>query len=299
MLSDKEALLIIEKNLPKSIVKKYIEYKNLFVFQVFIDDPNEGGFDPYYSVNKDTKEFRDFSIITDGDITELMSLFEKSKEVRHMDSIDDILQHAGVKGMKWGVVRSKSAKAAAKAGKVASSGAKKVANSRVGKEVGSVKREMQWNKVLKDVSNMTTAEIGKKATRLQQENEIKRMSANKDGVSLNPKDRKAASDRRKIYLDRGKMSDSELSSAVTRMRVEDNLKRNVESANSMQKKIGKKIVSTAAPLALKYALGEKIELKDVQAAFQNNKDAKVELRNQVAASAGKKVVEAMAKRAGA
>lgn len=79
MLNSKQALAIVKKNLPGSLVYKYILYKNLFVFQVLIDDPDEGGWDPYYSVNRLTKEFRDFSIITDGDLTEIINLFEKAE----------------------------------------------------------------------------------------------------------------------------------------------------------------------------------------------------------------------------
>lgn len=81
MLNILAALVIVKKHLPNSKVKKYIEYKDLFVFHVDIDDPAEGGWDPFYSVNRKTKEFRDFSIILDGDIGELTELFLKAKEV--------------------------------------------------------------------------------------------------------------------------------------------------------------------------------------------------------------------------
>lgn len=78
MLNNSQALAIVKQHIPNGKVKKYIEYKNLFVFQIIIDDPDEGGWDPYYSVNRETKEFRDFSILTDGDIDELMDLFSKA-----------------------------------------------------------------------------------------------------------------------------------------------------------------------------------------------------------------------------
>ena len=80
MLSNKQAELIVRKNLPNGKIATSIEYGDLYVFQVFIDDPQEGGYDPYYSVNSKTKEFRDFSIITDGDMEELMDLFMEAQK---------------------------------------------------------------------------------------------------------------------------------------------------------------------------------------------------------------------------
>lgn len=78
MLTSEQALIIVKKHMPKGKVRKHIEYKDLFVFQIFTDDPDESGWDPYYSVNRKTKEFRDFSILTDGDIDELMDMFSKA-----------------------------------------------------------------------------------------------------------------------------------------------------------------------------------------------------------------------------
>lgn len=82
MLSENEAFKIVEKNLPNSEILKVIQYHNLYIFQVIIDDPDEGGWDPYYSVNKDTKEFKDFSILIDGDMHILMDRFMKAEEVK-------------------------------------------------------------------------------------------------------------------------------------------------------------------------------------------------------------------------
>ena len=46
-----------------------------YIFKVFIDNGFEKEMDPFYSVNINTGEFRDFSILTDGDIGEITNLF--------------------------------------------------------------------------------------------------------------------------------------------------------------------------------------------------------------------------------
>lgn len=76
MLSTQEATNIITQNLPNGRIQGVVSYKNLYLFQVFTDRPFEEEMDPFYSVDKDTGEFSDFSIITDGDIDVITSLFE-------------------------------------------------------------------------------------------------------------------------------------------------------------------------------------------------------------------------------
>lgn len=77
MLSIKQAVRIVQKNLPTWRIESAILYKNSYVFKVFNDDELEGAMDPFYSVNAETGEFRDFSIITDGDIREIARLFNE------------------------------------------------------------------------------------------------------------------------------------------------------------------------------------------------------------------------------
>lgn len=79
MLSINQAKDIIEKNIPDGKIQSAIEYNGLYVFQVFTDDELEGEMDPFYSVNMKNGEFSDFSIITDGDISELTELFLHKK----------------------------------------------------------------------------------------------------------------------------------------------------------------------------------------------------------------------------
>lgn len=75
MLNVNQAVAIIKKNLPSWKIRAAIDYNGLYIFQVFDDDPLEGRMDPFYSVNKRTGELRDFSILTDGDISEIAELF--------------------------------------------------------------------------------------------------------------------------------------------------------------------------------------------------------------------------------
>lgn len=80
MLNITEAIKVVEKNLPGQVISKYVEYKDLFIFQIFIAQPLEEGLDPFFSVNRMTGEFRDFSILTDGDPMEIDRLFISAKE---------------------------------------------------------------------------------------------------------------------------------------------------------------------------------------------------------------------------
>lgn len=79
MLSSTEAKHIVHTYFPKGKIKKYIEYKDLFVFQIFLDDPLEGTYDPFYSVNRKTSEFEGFALFKPGVFKEVMDLFDKAK----------------------------------------------------------------------------------------------------------------------------------------------------------------------------------------------------------------------------
>ncbi len=80
MLSLDKATGIVKKTFPKGKISSSIDYNNLYIFQVFNPFPGEEGMDAFFSVNKKTGEFRDFSIITDGDITEITELFLKVQQ---------------------------------------------------------------------------------------------------------------------------------------------------------------------------------------------------------------------------
>jgi hypothetical protein len=75
MLTEIEAVRVVTDAFPGARIEKPIEYRDVFLFQVFTDDPLEGGQDPFFSVNIQTGELRDFSVITDGDPKEIERKF--------------------------------------------------------------------------------------------------------------------------------------------------------------------------------------------------------------------------------
>lgn len=77
MLDILKATLIVEDELPKGKIQKHIEYERLYVFQVYLEGEGEEEFDPFYSVNKFTGEFRDFSILN-GDTPRIIDLFSRA-----------------------------------------------------------------------------------------------------------------------------------------------------------------------------------------------------------------------------
>lgn len=78
MLDINQAIDVVKSKNPDGSIQSAIEYNGLYVFMVFGDDELEGQMDSFYSVDIQTGEFRDFSIITDGDISEINSLFLNS-----------------------------------------------------------------------------------------------------------------------------------------------------------------------------------------------------------------------------
>lgn len=74
-VSLQKAINIVKKNIPNGKIDASIRYRDLCLFKVFIDNGFEKEMDPFYSVNINTGEFRDFSILTDGDIGEITNLF--------------------------------------------------------------------------------------------------------------------------------------------------------------------------------------------------------------------------------
>ncbi len=74
-----EATRIAQTAFPDGRIEATIEYKNLFVFQMFVPEPLETLWDPWYSVDKSTGEFRDFSILEDGNVEEILTLVRQAK----------------------------------------------------------------------------------------------------------------------------------------------------------------------------------------------------------------------------
>lgn len=57
----------------------HIQYRGLFIFQVFLPLEDEEGYDPFYSVNRETGEVLDYNIMEDGDLQTITELFMTAK----------------------------------------------------------------------------------------------------------------------------------------------------------------------------------------------------------------------------
>lgn len=66
-MTETQALKIaMGKMAPGSTFIKMVEHDNFFILHINGPDPLEGDLDPFYSVDKTTGEFRDFSIVDGG-----------------------------------------------------------------------------------------------------------------------------------------------------------------------------------------------------------------------------------------
>jgi hypothetical protein len=80
MLDIDQAVEALQEFFPEGQIGLSIDYGPVFVVQVFNNFPGEEGMDPYFSVDKQTGQVRDFSLMTDGDFDEVNRLFAAAKE---------------------------------------------------------------------------------------------------------------------------------------------------------------------------------------------------------------------------
>lgn len=190
-------------------------------------------------------------------------------------AVSDILQHYGVKGMRWGVRRNRNKPGGAdgvKERKKTGQNGNKVSNLVID-QLASMKRERQWKKSLKDVDNMSDQEINQLANRIRMENDLKRLSKGPAGKRKDKKD----------YLDRSKMDDKELLEKVNNLRARANLQRSVSDATKEQREAGKRVVRIASSVGVKYLLNGKITTKDIgMAVLKSNNSIGKELTNNLA-----------------
>lgn len=166
--------------------------------------------------------------------------------------LDNILQHFGVKGMKWGVRRNREKSKSLKKQYKETEDSK--SPGRVKQTLDSIKRERQWKKSLDNLDGMSNAEINKLANRIRLENDLKRLSKNSKA---------ATRDDKRDYLNRAKLSDTELADRVNRLRAKDNLTRSISYATKDQRNAGRRFVMGAGSLALRYAMTGKVSTKDI------------------------------------
>ena len=148
--------------------------------------------------------------------------------------LDTQLQHVGVKGMKWGVRKSRTSKDRA-------SETTPKPKSTVRKHIDSNKREVGMRKMLKDIDGLPDSEIQRRVNRVRNENDLRR--AIDDTTFLDRKRKKALRDE---YLDRKNLSDDELQKRVRRMKLEDNLRREVIRASKPQREAANKLIKSVS-----------------------------------------------------
>ncbi len=83
MLSLSDATDVVKAHFPKAQIRAGVPYRNDYVFVVYPSNTRESFFDPYYAVDKNTGEFRDFSIFTDADPEELTNLLTATLKDDH------------------------------------------------------------------------------------------------------------------------------------------------------------------------------------------------------------------------
>lgn len=180
-----------------------------------------------------------------------------------MHELDKVLQHHGVKGMKWGVMRNRNRPGGAD-GKEEST---KVVDKR-GKlkmQLDSLKRERQWGKVVREMDKLSTKDINAVSNRIGLENDLKRLSRSKVGNAKDKRD----------YLKRADMSDAELKRKVVRLRAKDKLRSTVSDASKEQREFGEKVVNVGKTVAIRYALTKNAKAipKDLLTAVQKPKES--------------------------
>lgn len=177
-----------------------------------------------------------------------------------MHNLDDILQHSGVKGMRWGIRRNNDRPGGADGRPDANDNK---ATSKLGKHLNSMKRERQWKSVLKELNDMTTKDIHVVKKRVDLENDLKRLSKTKVATKKDKQD----------YLRRDKMTNEELTRKVNRLRAKDGLYKSIRDASKEQREFGEKAVQVASSVGVKYALTKSVTAKDIFDAVQNPKNS--------------------------
>ena len=152
--------------------------------------------------------------------------------------LDTQLQHVGVKGMKWGVRKSRTSKDRA-------SETTPKPKSTLRKYVDSNRRELGMNKMLKDVDTLPDAEVVRRVNRVRNENDFRRAIDNTAFV-----DRKRRKQLREEYFNREKLSDAELQERVRRLNLEDNLRREVVRASKPQREAANEFIKSVSTQAI-------------------------------------------------
>ena len=151
---------------------------------------------------------------------------------------EELLQHVGVKGMKWGVRKSRTSKDRA-------SETTPKPKSTLRKYIDSNRRELGMHKLVKDVSTLPDAEVIRRTNRVRNENDFRRAIDNTAFV-----DNKRRKRLREEYFNRENLSDAELQERVRRLNLEDNLRREVVRASKPQREAANELIKSVSTQAI-------------------------------------------------
>ena len=141
---------------------------------------------------------------------EVMSLSNQSEEV---------LQHFGVKGMKWGIRK------------------KVKMPTRIKDEFESYKRERELTKQLNTVSTLSDAKLRDVIGKARVDATYKRLAP------------------RKEYIKRHKLTEEEIKKRVDRLQLEDNLRQQVSQINAAKRKAGIELINSMAVVGASTLIG--------------------------------------------
>lgn len=80
MLAEDEARAALESEIAPVEIVASARYNDLYLFRVLFPSPDEANFDPFFSVDVETGEVSDFSVMHDGDIDEIAAAFAANQD---------------------------------------------------------------------------------------------------------------------------------------------------------------------------------------------------------------------------
>jgi hypothetical protein len=79
MLDKLKAKSLVAKKFPSLLIKDCFKYNDIYLVRIEHEDSDEGGYDPFLSVDLKTNIIQEFSVLTDGDPIEIAEAFEKRR----------------------------------------------------------------------------------------------------------------------------------------------------------------------------------------------------------------------------
>ena len=213
-------------------------------YNMIVDDADAQIHDsPIIIFDRNNFEVNKVSEITKAYIKDLKS--KPMPDITHsggetMTNSDTQLEHFGVKGMKWGVRKSRTSKDRA-------SETTPKPKSTLRKYIDSNKREIGMLNMVKDLDGLSDNEIRNRLNRVRNENDMKAILNNADRAL--PKRRKNL---REEYFNRANLTDTQLQERVNRLKLEENLRKEVVRATRSQREAANKVIKKVSAQTVSY-----------------------------------------------